>query len=189
VTIVPDRGPNGGYQGKCVRSAPVNELTFDENTQDKTEEIVDTCARLEKLTPILGSDRVESSEYYIRSQNNCIELVAGECAERVLHPELESLGANHDFVEANAFPKIAVAAQPAVAALIGYCRAEATALLRSNRDMLEALVEQGTLDGDQVDETITACMTARLVTIERQRRADWRQRERNAADFLKGLAG
>jgi hypothetical protein len=32
-------------------------------------------------------------------------------------------------------------------------------------------------------------MTARLVTIERQRRADWRQRERNAADFLKGLAG
>jgi hypothetical protein len=87
VTIVPDRGPNGGYQGKCVRSAPVNELTFDENTQDKTEEIVDTCARLEKLTPILGSDRVESSEYYIRSQNNCIELVAGECAERVLHPD------------------------------------------------------------------------------------------------------
>jgi hypothetical protein len=185
VTIVPD--PIGGYQGKCVRSAPVDELTFD----DRTAEIVDVCARLEKLTPILGSDRVESSEYYIRSQNNVIELVAGECAELVLHPELESLGAKHDFVEANAFARIAVAAQPAVAALISYCRAEATALLTSNRNILNALVEalikRGTLDGDEIDEIIADTISALAVEAERVRREDWRERERRAVQFLKGL--
>jgi hypothetical protein len=158
------------------------------NTPDKTDEIVDTCARLERLTPILGSNRVESSEYYIRSQNNVIELVAGECAELVLHPDLASLGATHDFVQADAFAKIAVAAQPAVAALIGYCRAEATALLTENRDILDALVaalvERGTLDGEQVDIIIADTIAARAVEAELTRRADWKHRERNAATFL-----
>jgi hypothetical protein len=187
VTII----PNGGYEGMCRRSGPITELTFDENSPDKTDEIVDTCARLERLTPILGSNRVESSEYYIRSQNNCIELVAGECAELVLHPDLASLGATHDFVEADSFARIAVAAQPAVAALIAYCRAEATALLTENRDILdalvEALIEAGELSGERVDEIISDCVTRRSAETERQRRDDWKERETSAAQFLKGL--
>jgi hypothetical protein len=191
VTIVPDA--IGGFQGKCVRSAPVTELVFDEITQDKTEEIVDVCARLEKLTPILGSNRAESSEYYIRSQNNCIELVAGECAELILHPDLDPLGAKHDFVEADAFARIAVAAQPAVAALIQYCRAEATALLTANRDILdalvEALIERGTLDGAEVDAIIADAVAARAAKAEGVRRTDWRRRERSATMFFEGLAG
>jgi hypothetical protein len=188
VTII----PGGGYEGMCRRSGPITELTFDENTPDKTDEIVDTCARLERLTPILGSNRVESSEYYIRSQNNVIELVAGECAELVLYPDLASLGATHDFVEADSFAKIAVAAQPAVAALIAYCRAEATALLTENRDILdglvEALVASGQLSGEQVDEIIAETIAARAVKAEKIRRNDWKARQRSAATFLKGLA-
>jgi hypothetical protein len=184
--------PNGGYEGMCRRSGPITELTFDENTPDKTDLIVDTCARLEQLTPILGSNRVESSEYYIRSQNNCIELVAGECAELVLHPDLASLGATHDFIEADAFAKVAVAAQPAVAALIAYCRAEATALLTENRDILDALVaalvEAGQLSGDRVDTIIADTIAARAVKAERIRRTDWKARQRSSATFLKGLA-
>src|SRR5665647_702902 len=138
VTIVPDRGPNG-FEGRCIRSGPITELTLAENGPDKTEQIVDICARLEKLTPELGCARVESSEYYIRAQNNIVELVAAECAELSLHPDLPSLGAIHDFTEANAFARVAVAAQPAVAALQYEIKA-ATALLTANIDIVNALV-------------------------------------------------
>jgi hypothetical protein len=80
-----------------------------------------------------------------------------------------------------------LAASPAVEALISYAVAEATALLTSNRDILdalvEALIEAGQLSGERVDEIISGCMTARSVTAERQRRAEWKQRESNAAKF------
>jgi len=186
VTIIPDRGPNG-FEGRCVRSGPISELTLTDCHQSQTEEILSICERLEKLTPELGCARVESSEYYIRAQNNITELVAAECAELILHPDLPSLGAKHDFVEAGAFAKVAVAAQPAVAALISYCRAEATALLAANIDivnaLVEALIEHGTLSGEQVDEIISNCITVRSMAAERQRRVDWKQRESNAATF------
>jgi hypothetical protein len=179
--------PAEGYEGRCVRSGPPSDLTLSENGMDKTEEILTVCERLERLTPELGSARSESAEYYVRSQSNIIALVAGECAELLLHPNLPSLGANHDGVEARAFARIAVAASPAVEALISYAVAEATALLTSNRDILNALVEAlikaGALSGDRVDEIISECVAARAVEAERIRRNDWDQRERNAATF------
>jgi hypothetical protein len=182
--------PAEGYEGRCVRSGPPSDLTLSENGMDKTAEILSVCERLEKLTPEIGSARSESSEYYIRSQNNVIALVAGECAELLLHPDLPSLGANHDFVEADAFARVAVAAQPAVKALVAYCRAEATALLTANRDMVDALVEAliqvGKLSGERVDEIISECVTRRSAEIERQRRDDWKTRQASAAEFLKG---
>jgi hypothetical protein len=191
VTVVPDRGPNG-FEGKCVRSGPPSDLALNENDVDKTEEILSICERLERLTPVLGSGRVESSEYYIRSQNNVIALVAGSCAELLLHPELPSLGANHDATEAAAFARIAVAASPAVSALVEYCRAEATALLTANRDIVEtlvaALIDHGELSGERVDEIIADCVTARSVKREQERRADWKLRQDNASEFLKAVA-
>jgi hypothetical protein len=186
VTII----PGDGFEGKCVRSGPPSDLTLQENYEDKTEESLTVCERLERLTPELGSARSESAEYYVRSQSNIIALVAGECAELLLHPDLPSLGAAHDGVEARAFARIAVAASPAVEALIGYAVAEATALLTSNRDILdalvEALIEAGELSGERVDEIISDCVTRRSAETERQRRDVWKQRETSAAEFLKG---
>jgi hypothetical protein len=102
----------------------VSSLALDESPEACTDENLSLCERLERLTPEIGSGRVESSEYYIRAQNNIVELVAGKCTEKILHPDVSSLGAVHDFVEADAFAKIAVAAQPAVQALIKYCEEE-----------------------------------------------------------------
>jgi hypothetical protein len=76
------------------RSGQVTGLALDDNPEnciDKTNEILSLCHRLEKLTPEIGSWRVESSEYYIRAQNNIVELVAGRCAEQILHSDLSSL--------------------------------------------------------------------------------------------------
>src|SRR5205807_2880884 len=125
--------------------------------------------------------RVDSAEYYLRAQNNVIELVAAQCAELILHPELPPLGAIHDFVEAAAFAKIAVAAQPAVKALIAYAEAEATALLQANLDivnaLVEALIERGTLTGDEVDAIIWRELAMRSMRQEHKRRVDWHDRE------------
>jgi hypothetical protein len=75
--------------------------------------------------------------------------------------------------------------------LISYYRAEAMALLTSNRNILdalvEALIERGTLDGDEVDTIIVDAISALAVEAKRVRRADWRERERNAAHFLQRL--
>ena len=137
----------------------MSSLALDENPHACTDEILSPCERLERLTPEIGSGRVESSEYYIRAQNNIVESVAGKCAEKILHPDVPSLGAVHDFVEADTFAKIAIAAQPAVQALIKYCEAEARALILADLDivnaLVDALIEHGTLNGGQVNERIS----------------------------------
>jgi hypothetical protein len=63
-----------------------------------------------------------------------------------------------------------------------------TANLDIARALVSALVEVGILSGEQVDEIISATIAARAIMAERVRRADWRQRERNAATLLKELA-
>jgi hypothetical protein len=183
VTIIPDRG----YEGRCVRSGPPSELTLS-SPEAEIDEVLSLCERLERLTPEIGSARVVSAEYYVRAQNNIIELVAGKCAELLLHPELPPLGAVHDFVEAAAFARIAVAAQPAVAAMVAYAEAEATALLRANLDivaaLVEALVEHGTLSGTMVDDIISHEVAMRSIRLEHQRRCDRRARQESARAFL-----
>jgi hypothetical protein len=73
--------------------------------------------------------------------------------------DLPPLGANHDFVEAKAFAGVACAASPAVAALLAYAESEAHALLTNNidilNDLVEGLVECGTLSDNEVDAIIS----------------------------------
>lgn len=123
----------------------------------------------------------------IRAQVLVIELLGDEVAEQILHPDQPSPGAKHDQIEANAFVKVAVAASPAVAALIAYCEAEATALLKSNieivRALVEALIEAGTLSGDEIDIIIARTISMQSVIEEKQRRADWQRTAESAACF------
>jgi len=208
VSVIPDRG----FEGRCVRSGPVSSLTLDDQCLEHRDELnagaqfgvteadapvmypdemISICERLERLTPEIGSPRIESAEFYIRGLNNIIALVAGEAAELLLHPDLPPLGAQHDFVEAVAFAKITVIASPAVAAMVSYAKAEAIAILSANLDIAQSLVaaleKAGVLSGEQVDMIIAGAIAARAAEAERMRRLDWQQRERNAAMFLEGL--
>jgi hypothetical protein len=62
------------------------------------------------------------------------------------------------------------------------------ALLSENvdilRDLVEALIERGTLSGAEVDVIIWHRIAMQSIEIEHERRADWRQRELNKARFL-----
>jgi hypothetical protein len=89
---------------------------------------------------------------FIFIQSSMIALLAGQCSEAMLYPDLPPLGTDHDDVEARAYAEIAVVDQGAVEALVAYCRAESMAILMANRDVVEALVEAlvdaGELTGD-----------------------------------------
>jgi hypothetical protein len=108
----------------------------------------------------------------------------GEAGELLLYPDLPVLGAVHDHTEALSFAKIAVAASPAVAALIEYCKSEALGLLEQNIDiapaLIAALIEKGTLLTDEIDAIISATVVLRSLEKERQRRDDWKARQLNA---------
>jgi hypothetical protein len=98
---------------------------------------------LEELSPGLGTTRINESEAIIRAQSMVIELMAGEVAEQVLHPDCPSLGAKHVFTEAHAIARVAVSAgsSPAAAALLSYAEAEAKALIENNLDLVHGLIE------------------------------------------------
>jgi hypothetical protein len=185
VSIIPDRDP-GGYEGRCIRSGPKSSLTFDDSDAAPMmpDQVIWICERLEALgAPELGTSRIDTAENYVRGMNNVVALVAGEAAELVLHPDLPSLGTQHDFDEARAFARITVIASPAVEAMIQYAKAEATAIITANLDIARALVEAGQLSGDQVDIIIADAIAARAVEAERVRRADWKARQRSADRF------
>ncbi len=82
-------------------------------------------------------------------------------------------------------------ASPAVAALIAYARAEATALLSSNIEivhaLVEALIEHGTLSGAEIDTIIAHQVALQSIEVEHKRRDDWRRRTLNAARFLEKI--
>jgi hypothetical protein len=60
---------------------------------------------MERMAPEFGSLRVADSEMYIRPQCLVIELVAGEVAELILHPDRSSLGAKHKHLGKSRLPR------------------------------------------------------------------------------------
>jgi len=186
VTII----PGGGFEGRCVRTGyrPSALHLLDESPAPTTDEIVDICSRLEKLTPEIGSSRVESAEAYIRAQTAAIELVGGRVAEQILFPDLPPLNAPHDHIEAAAFARVAVAAQAAAGDLIRYAEAEATALIREHLYVVTALVDsimvRGVLTGHEVDTIIMRAVAEKALADEHARRAAWRRTEESAASFV-----
>jgi hypothetical protein len=189
VTIV----PHAGFAGRCVRSgAPSTSLNLLDEQKLKeqapaltTVDILDICAKIG--APELGSPRVDLAEEITRSQTNIIECLGGAAGEVVMYPDLPPLPAEHDRAEARAFAGVICASPAAVDALLAYAKAEAEALIRDNRDIVEAmtdaLVEKGTLSGDEVDAIIAAGVARRSMAAEFQRRHYWRAVVANAERF------
>jgi hypothetical protein len=72
-----------GFEG---RACGANSKESQCKLEDQTGEILDGCARIEKLAPGLGSSWIESAELYIKAQTMVIELVAGGIAEKGFIP-------------------------------------------------------------------------------------------------------
>jgi hypothetical protein len=160
------------------------------NLEDQTGTILDGCARIEKMTPGLGSNRIESAELYVRAQTMVIELVAGSVAERILFPDETPLRAEHDKIEARAVAAIACASPRSVDALLAWAECEAENLIRENLGAVLALVDalvdsaDGRLTGEQVDSVIQSAMDREYhMNVEVERRTEWSKVLTNAAEF------
>jgi hypothetical protein len=183
VTIIPD----GEFAGRCVRrGAPSASLNLLDEWKQKpvatTEEIVNVCAQIGPLE--IGAPRVETAEEIARAMVLITELVAGRVCERVLFPDHSPLPAEHDVIEAMAIASV-VSASPA--ALVTYCEAEAGALIQGNLSVVsaltDALVEKGTLVGDEVDQIISATLAAETLAAEHERRKRWHDVIASASTF------
>jgi hypothetical protein len=193
VTIV----PHGEFAGRCVRrGAPsvslnlLNEQEAEAATTVKmptTADLVAVCANIG--APEVGTPRVDLAEEITRAQTHIIELIAGSACESEMFPDLPPLPAEHDRREARALASVICASPAAVDALLVYCEAEAEALIRNNIDGVEALtaalVAEGTLSGDQVDEIIADCVARRSLAAEYERRRRWKSAIANAKEIEK----
>jgi hypothetical protein len=190
VTIVPD----DVFAGRCVRRGPpstslnlLNELKVREPTPaaPTTADLVATCAHIG--APEIGTPRVDLAEEITRAQTHIIELLAGSVAENAMFPDLPPLPAEHDRIEARALASVVCASPAAIDALLAYCEAEAKALICANRDVVEtltdALVEKGTLIGEEVDAVIAACVARRALIAEQERRKRWKNIVASASSF------
>jgi hypothetical protein len=74
-----------------------------------------------------------------------------------------------------------------VEAFIGFCMAEAAALLRPREHIVRALTKEllshRTMTGAEVDEVISAAIAAKAAADEQLRRSDWVARCSNASMF------
>jgi hypothetical protein len=171
-----------GFEG---RACGANYRESHRNLEDQSFTVLDGCARIEKMTPGLGSSRVESAELYIRAQTMVIELVAASVCERILFPDQPPLRAEHDRIEARAVAALACASPRSVDAMLAYAEAEAENLIRENLNvvvaLVDALVAAGKLTGAEVDAVIERAIAREHLNIEIERRARWRSLEVSAA--------
>jgi hypothetical protein len=193
VTIV----PNGVFAGRCVRrGAPSPSLAFvDERAAEvepireqaapTTDDIISICAKIG--APKLGQPRVAMADEITRAIVMVTELVAGRVCERNFYPDHDPLPAEHDYIEARALASVVCAAPSAVDAFIRFAEAEAEALIRAHlgvvTELVDALVEHGTLSGEQVDRIISNAVAGEMVADENARREQWRRCLKGAGTF------
>jgi hypothetical protein len=177
-----------GFEG---RACGANYEESHRNLENQTGSTVDICARIEKMSPGLGSSR--DAELIVQAQTVVVELVAGSVAERILFPDLPPLRAEHDKIEARAVAAIACSSPRSVDAMLAWAECEAEHLIRENLGAVLALVEAlvdsktGKLTGIEVDAVIEGAVARETQRIETERRARWRTTEQNAANFVAGL--
>jgi len=146
------------------------------------------CAIIEPTMPKPGESRAPAADVYMQVHTRVIETVAGSVAE-VLFLSGDPWPADSDRAQERALASLICSSPESIEAFIGFCRTEATALLRPLEHIVRALTQEllvrRTMTCAEVDEAIAAAVAAKSVQDECQRRAAWRDLTRRAAGFEK----
>ena len=120
----------------------------------------------------------------MRAQIAICELVAARVGEHVFFPDCEPLPVENDYVEARALASI-VCSPGAIDAFIHFAEVEAAAIIRPHccavKATADALMEQGTIDGNRVDEIIACAADIETLAIEHERRREMQGRAESAS--------
>jgi hypothetical protein len=179
--------PGEDYSGLCWGALYDRRLKFSEA---QAEAVPNLCRQLSGEIPATGESRAEWADVYLHCFHQIVELCAGTEAER-LFVDGEPLFAVDDEAKAFQYASLITSSPEAAEAMIAACRAESAALLKAQSHIICAIAcelrTKRTLDGAMIDSVIEAAVAAHGLDIERGRRVEWQTRQRNAAEFLKGL--
>jgi hypothetical protein len=179
--------PGEDYSGLCWGALYDRRLKFSEA---QVEAVPNLCRQLAGEIPAIGESRAEWADVYLHCFHQIVELCAGTEAER-LFVDGEPWFAVDDEAKAFQYASLITSSPEAAEALIAACRAEAAALLKAQSHIIRAIAGElrtkRTLDGAMIDSVIETAVAARCIEAERQRRANWRERQRNATQFFQGI--
>jgi hypothetical protein len=100
----------------------------------------------------------------------------------------EPTPAYSDMAQERALASLICSSPESVESFVGFCMAEAAALLRPREHIVRALTDElrnrRTMTGTEIDETIARAVAAKALADEHQRRADWQRRTASAHAFL-----
>ncbi|TWC05044.1 hypothetical protein FBZ93_10354 [Bradyrhizobium macuxiense] len=178
VTVNPD--VSHGSEGLCWGVGHAE--AFVEGRGDAS----DVRDALRSVMPKAGEDRQPVADVFANVYAKCIEFVAGRAAERMLL-EGEPPEPTDDLRQTRELAMLIGSSEEAIATFIAHCDVAALDLLMPHGDVVMALSIilriKRTLDGAEIDQIIQDMEARKVMTVERQRRVDWRKRELVAGRF------
>jgi hypothetical protein len=141
--------PNKWFSGRCL--APLSPPDDSPKQQIAAAQAICDQARA-IIGNTLGQDPMEFAEWRTHVHARCTILAAGNCAEQIAFPDIAPLDNGMDRTLSRIYAE-SICAPSAIEAFLEYARQEATALLVSQRHVLEALAEalevHGSLSGPE----------------------------------------
>jgi hypothetical protein len=136
--------------------------------------------------PCAGESRAEVADIFLHVHTRVVEFVAGSVAEALFLPG-DPWNAVDDRRQERALASLVCSSAESVEAFVDFCVTEAAALLTPREHIVRALTAEllvkRTMTGAEVTEAIAAAVAARSILDERQRRANWRERQESARAF------
>jgi hypothetical protein len=173
--------PGPGYEGRVWGEGHAEAFT---NGRGDASHIWEALA---PLMPKPGEDRSSVSDVFGSVYDQCIELMAGRAAERILLSDSEPMPPVDDLRQARELAMLICSSEEAIETFIAHCDVAAWDLLLPYGDVVMTLSIvlriKRTLDSDDIDKIISDVQARKARAIEHRRRADWRKRELAAASF------
>jgi hypothetical protein len=148
-------------------------------------EVSSVIEQIDELMPRDGDARHDVTDIYQHVFARVVELTAGSEAEKLQFGD--AWAATDDRKQERQLAALIFSSPEAQEICIAGCAAEARAILRRHADVLDALaaelVTHRTLDGVQIDETISRAVAARRLTQEYERRRRWQDVVASAGRF------
>jgi hypothetical protein len=175
-TVDPGPGYEGRVWGECYAEAFTNGRGDASHVREA----------LAPLMPKPGEDRSSVSDVFGSVYDQCIELMAGRAAERMLL-EGEPVAPVDDLRQARELAMLICTSEEAIETFIAHCDVAAWDLLLPYGDVVIVLSTvlriKRTLDAGEIDKIIADLQARKALAVERGRRKRWQAVIENAAAF------
>src|SRR3984885_10945244 len=173
--------PGPGYEGRVWGECYTEAFTNGRGDASHVREA------LAPLMPKPGEDRSSVSDVFGSVYGQCVELMAGRAAERMLLSDSEPVPPVDDLRQARELAMLICSSEEAIETFIAHCDVAAWDLLLPYGDVVMTLSIvlriKRTLDGAEMDKIISDVQAQKGLAIERVRRKRWQRVIENAAAF------